>query len=211
MARRRGWGGDPPHSDDDAAQRIIAAAVGLIGATGSAISLGDVANSLGITRQTAYRYFPTADALMHAAAIASVDDFLDRLATHVHGIGNPAEAMTEGILYTLDAIGHTPSLGILMSGSYPHNHTGDMASAQAQAFGMRMIGRFDVDWKHYGFDEAGLRDLVEFALRIMMSFFAAPNDPVRPAPELRRFIRRWVGEAILAQSAWADDASSVRQ
>lgn len=211
MARRRGWGGDPPRSDDDAAQRIVAAAVGLIGATASAISLGDVANSLGITRQTVYRYFPTADALMHAAAIASVDDFLDRLATRVHGIDNPAEAMTEGILYTLDAVGQTPSLGILMSGSYPHNHTGDMASAQAHAFGMRMIGRFDVDWEHYGFDEAGLRDLVEFALRIMMSFFVAPNDPVRPAPELRRFIRRWVGEAILAQPAWADDASSLRQ
>lgn len=199
MARRRGWGGDPPRSDDDAAARIVAAAVELIGATGAAISLGDVAGSLAITRQTVYRYFPTADALMQAAAIASVDGFLDRLTEHVRGIDDPAEAMTEGVVYTLDAVRRTPSLGILMSGAYPHNHTGDMASAQAHEFGMRMIGRFDVDWAAHGFDEGGLRDLVEFTLRIMMSFFVAPNDPARSPDELRRFLRRWLGEAILAQ------------
>lgn len=199
MARRRGWGGDPPRNDDDAAQRIIATAVERIGDTGSAISLGDVAASLGITRQTVYRYFPTADALMQAAAIASVDSFLDRLAEQVAGIGDPADAMTAGVLYTLDAVGRTPSLGILLSGSYPHNHTPDMASAQAQSFGMRMIGRFDVDWAAYGFDQAGLRDLVEFTLRVMISFFVAPNDPGRRPDELRRFVRRWLGEAILAQ------------
>ena len=199
MARRRGWGGDPPASDDDAEARIVSAAVQLIGATGAAISLGDVAASLGITRQTVYRYFPTADALMRAAAIGSVDGFLDRLAAHVAGIDDPAEAMTEAVVYTLDAVGRTPSLGILLSGAYPHNHTGDMASDQAHAFGMRMIDRFDVDWPRHGFDRAALRDLVEFTLRIMMSFFAAPNDPDRPAAELRRFLRRWLGEAILAQ------------
>lgn len=204
MARRRGWGGDPPHGDDDAARRIVAAAVDLIGATGSAISLGDVAATLGITRQTVYRYFPTADALMQAAAIASVDGFLDRLAAQVAGIGDPAEALTEGVVYTLDAVRHTPSLGIVLSGSYPHDHTGDMASAQAHAFGMRMIERFDVDWEAYGFDDAGLRGLVEFTLRIMLSFFVAPNDPARSPVELRAFLRRWLGEAILAQRGFCE-------
>lgn len=82
MARRRGWDGQPPSSDEEAAERIVAAAVKLIGETGSAVSLADVAAELGVIRQTVYRYFPTADALMHAASLASVDGFLDRL-THV--------------------------------------------------------------------------------------------------------------------------------
>ncbi|HET9874973.1 MAG TPA: TetR/AcrR family transcriptional regulator [Mycobacterium sp.] len=209
MARRRGWAGDPPRSDDDAAQRIVSAAVDLITDTGAAVSLGGVANSLGITRQTVYRYFPTADALMQAAAIASVDGFLDRLAAQVRGIHDPADAMVEGVVYTLDAVSRTPSLGILLSGSYPHNHTADMASVQAHTFGMRMIGRFDVDWEHYGFDDAGLRDLVEFTLRIMMSFFVAPNDPARSPTELRRFLRRWLGEAILAHTFPAQSSSRI--
>ena len=70
MARkRRGWGGDPPDTDDEATRRIITAAVDLIARTGSTITIADVAESLGVIRQTVYRYFPTADELMRAAAI----------------------------------------------------------------------------------------------------------------------------------------------
>jgi hypothetical protein len=64
---------------------------------------------------------------------------------------------------------------------------------------MRMITRFDVDWAHYGYDEAALRELVEFTLRMMLSFFVAPNEPARSRKDLRRFIKRWLGGATLAQ------------
>ncbi len=80
MARRRGWGGRPPVDDEEATQRIVAAAVELIAQSGAEISIADVAQSLGVIRQTVYRYFASADALMRAAAIASVEGFLDRLA-----------------------------------------------------------------------------------------------------------------------------------
>lgn len=197
MARRRGWGGNPPHSDEEAGQRIIAAAVDLVAETGSAVSLADVANSLGVIRQTVYRYFPTADALMRAVAIASVDGFLDRLTAHVHGIHDPADALTEGTLYTLDAVVRSPHLGAVLSSSSTHSR--EMTSEEARAFGMRMIERFDVDWKRHGYDEASLRELVEFTLRIMLSFIVAPNDPDRSPDDLRRFLRRWLGEAVAAQ------------
>ena len=62
-----------------------------------------------------------------------------------------------------------------------------------------MITRFDVDWEKYGYDESALRELVEFTLRTMLSFFVAPNEPGRSREELRRFLRRWLGGAILAQ------------
>lgn len=205
MARkRRGWGGDPPTTDEEAAQRIVAAAVELISETGSAITIADVAESLGVIRQTVYRYFPTADELMRAAGIASVDGFLDQLAEHVRGIHDPAEAMTEGVLYTLDAVVRIPHLAILMAAPNPAARPGEVASHRAQDFGMRMITRFDVDWLRYGYDEAALRDLVEFTLRTMLSFFVAPNDPKRSPTELRRFLRRWLGSAILAQEDAAD-------
>jgi AcrR family transcriptional regulator len=199
--KRRGWGGQPPAGDDEAAQRIIAAAVDLLARTGKAISIADVAESLGVIRQTVYRYFPTADELMRAAAIASVDEFLDQLTAAVHGVHDPADAMTEGVLYTLDAVARTPHLGILISAPYSTEHSGDVASDEARDIGMRMITRFDVDWGGYGYDDAALRDLVEFTLRIMLSYFVAPNADRRSPEELRAFIRRWLGAAILAQGA----------
>ncbi|OBH20193.1 TetR/AcrR family transcriptional regulator [Mycolicibacter terrae] len=197
MARRRGWGGNPPRNDEEASQRIIAAAVDLVAETGSAVSLADVANALGVIRQTVYRYFPTADALMRAVAIASVDGFLDRLTEHVQGIHEPADALTEGTLYTLDAVARSPHLGAVLSSSSPHSR--ELTSEEARAFGMRMIERFDVDWVSHGYDEPSLRELVEFVLRIMLSFVVAPNGPERSPDELRRFLRRWLGEAVAAQ------------
>lgn len=199
MARRRGWGGEPPRSDDEAAARIIGATVELIAQTGKGISIADVAASLGVIRQTVYRYFPTAESLMHAAAMASVDGFLDRLAGAVGGITDPAEAMTEGVMFTLEEVARIPHLAILLSESYETARPGSMASDEAQDFGMRMINRFDVDWTRHGYDEAALQELVEFTLRTMLSFFVAPNPPGRSREDLRRFIKRWLGGAISAQ------------
>jgi AcrR family transcriptional regulator len=199
VARRRGWNGHPPATDEEASQRIVATAVKLIAESGSDVSIAQVAESLGVIRQTVYRYFPTAEALMQAAAFASVDNFLDRLTEAVHGICDPAEAMTEGVLYTLEEVTRTPHLGILLSEPYHHAHTSSLTSDEAQTFGMRMITRFDIDWNEYGYDQAALRELVEFTLRTMLSFFVAPNQPSRSREDLRRFVKRWLGGAILAQ------------
>lgn len=201
VARRRGWGGSPPADDAEAARRIIAAAVELIGRTGAEISIADVAESLGVIRQTVYRYFPSADALMTAAAIASVDGFLDGLTAHVTGLRDPATAMIEAVVYTLAEVRRTPHLGIMLSSSYSATHTNSLTSEEAHAFGMTMIRRFDVDWAAHGYDEPALRGLVEYALRTMQSFFLSPGDPPRDDAELRAYLRRWMGTAISAQSA----------
>lgn len=200
MAGRRGWGGHPPGSDEEASRRIVAAAVDLIGRTGTEISIADVAESLGVIRQTVYRYFPSADALMQAAAYASVDGFLDRLAEHVSGITDPANAMTEGVLFTLTQVRRIPHLGIMLSSTYANTHTEDLTSEQAHSFGMAMLDRFDVDWHDHGFDDRSLHELVEYALRTMQSFFISPGNPPRSEADLRRYLQRWMGAAIRAQN-----------
>ncbi|MFD1812859.1 TetR/AcrR family transcriptional regulator [Rhodococcus gannanensis] len=199
MARRRGWGGSPPDNDEDASKRIVEAAVELIGMTGSAIGIADVAESLGVIRQTVYRYFPSADALMRAAAIASVDGFLDRLTVVVAGRTDPVDATVESVMFTLTEVRRTPHLGILLTGSYSDFQPDGVLSAEARVFGATMIRRFDVDWERYGYDDEALDDLVEYMLRTMQSFFVSPGDPPRQGDDLRRYLRRWMGSAIAAQ------------
>ena len=194
MAGRRGWGGSPPGSDEEASRRIVTAAVELISRKDTAISIADVAESLGVIRQTVYRYFPSADALLRAAAIAAVDGFLDRLAAHLVGIEDPAEAVVEAVIYTLDEAPRIPQLGIMLSGS--HSHTEGITSDEALTFGMTMIRRFDVDWERHGYDEPALRELVEYQLRTMQSFFISPGNPPRSQDELRAYLRRWVGSTV---------------
>ena len=190
---RRGWGGSPPAGDEEAAARIVAAAVELIGERGTT-SIAEVADALGVIRQTVYRYFPTVDALLQAAAVQSVGAFLDRLADHLRGVQDPAEAVVEGIVFTLDEVPRAPHLRLMLAGE--HAHTEAIASGQAMAFGMTMIRRFDVDWPAHGYDEPRLRELVEFQLRIMQSFFISPGDPARTPGELRSYLRRWVAPAV---------------
>ncbi|MCX4095865.1 TetR/AcrR family transcriptional regulator [Nocardia sp. alder85J] len=202
MARRRGWGGSPPDSDEEASRRIVAAAVELIARTGAEVNIAEVAESLGVIRQTVYRYFPSSDALMQAAALASVDGFLDRLTERVGGMTDPVEAMTRAVVYTLNEVTRIPHLGILISAGYSRRQPESLTSDAARAFGMTMIRRFDVDWEHYGYDDASLAELVEFLLRIMQSFFLAPGDPPRGEAELERYLRRWMGTAILAQAGY---------
>jgi AcrR family transcriptional regulator len=201
VARRRGWGGSPPSSDEEASRRIVATAVELIGRTGSPVNIAEVAESLGVIRQTVYRYFPSSDSLMRAAALASVDGFLDRLTARVGGIADPVDALTEGVVYTLTEVRRIPHLGILLSNSYSDVQPESLTSDEARAFGMTMIRRFDVDWERYGYDDDSLAELVEYLLRTMQSFFLSPGNPPRTDDELRRYLRRWMGTAVLAQPA----------
>lgn len=91
--RRHGWSGDIPR-DDEAAGRILDAARRAID-DGQPVTISTVAQSLGITRQTVYRYFPTQEALLAATALSSIDAFLDRLARQLGAISDPTQAVVE--------------------------------------------------------------------------------------------------------------------
>jgi AcrR family transcriptional regulator len=208
MAGRRGWDGQPPDSDEDAEARIVSTAVKLMADKGSGISIAEVASALGVIRQTVYRYFPNAESLMAAAAVTTVGAFFDRLVVAVADITDPADAMTEGVMFTLEEITRTPHLGIVLSEANRGSHAPAMASEQAMELGMQVITRFDVDWARHGFDEPVLRELIEHTLRTILSFFIAPNPAGRSRAELRGYLRRWFGGAVLAQVATTDSSGA---
>ncbi|MGW5106040.1 TetR/AcrR family transcriptional regulator [Nocardia sp. NPDC004123] len=199
MVRRRGWGGSPPNDDTEASRRIVAAAIDLIGRTGLDVSVADVADSLGIIRQTVYRYFPSADALRQAAAVALIDVFLDRLAQQAKGIADPVDAMIEAVVYALAEALRTPQLGILLSTPWSSVRAEFLSLREVRTYGMTMIKRFDVDWEHFGYDDESLCELVEFVLRTVHSLYISPGSRPRSDDELRRYLRRWLGPAIIAQ------------
>lgn len=87
--RSRGWAGSTPSSDEDAIARILTAVDEEVAEHGAAIRLADVARRLGVTRQTVYRYFPNADALLIASAMRAVNGFIDQLLDHVAGVRTP--------------------------------------------------------------------------------------------------------------------------
>ena len=194
--RTHGWSGSTPATDDEAVARILDAAGKAIDERGADVSIADVARTLGVTRQTVYRYFPSTDALLVAAAVHAADDFLDRLADHLHGITDPVAAVSEAIATALEWLPKDRHIGLLVAPGRADEHTASVTSDVALQFANAMLRRFDVDWSGLGFSDTELGELAEHLLRIIQSFVIDPGRPPRTGADLRGYLRRWVGGAI---------------
>jgi AcrR family transcriptional regulator len=198
--RTHGWSGSTPATDDEAVARILAAAGQAIDERGADFSIADVARTLGVTRQTVYRYYPSTDALLVAAAVHAAGDFLERLAQHLRGVTEPVEAVTEAIATALEWLPKDKHIGLLVVPGRANAHTESVTSDVALQFANSMLRRFDVDWAGIGFTDGDLDELAEHLLRIIQSFVIDPGRPPRTGEDLRDYLRRWVGAAVTATS-----------
>ncbi len=194
--RTHGWAGSAPATDEEAIDRILDAASKVIDARGADFSISDVARTLGVTRQTVYRYFPSTDALLVAAAVHAAADFQDRLEAHLEGITDPVEAVAEGIATALEWLPKDKHLGLLIAPGRPNPHIESVTGDVALDFGHSMVRRFDVDWAALGFTDTDLDEFAEHLLRIIQSFVTDPGRPPRVGEKLREYLRRWVGGAL---------------
>ncbi|OBK45623.1 TetR/AcrR family transcriptional regulator [Mycobacterium kubicae] len=197
--RRHGWSGAIPADDDEARARIICTARQVIDERAT-VSVSEVAQTLGVTRQTVYRYFPSQEALLGATALSSVDGFLDRLAAHLGPITDPTEAVVEGIAYTFEQIGHDRYLRLVFQPGKASAFTAGVTSDLAMSFGQSMLQRFEIDWAAAGFSGDTFDELVEIMLRILQSFIVDPGRPARTGTKLRSFLDEWVAPSVRAHA-----------
>ncbi len=208
--RTHGWSGSAPASDDEAIARILAAAGKAIDVRGADFSIADVARTLGVTRQTVYRYFPSTDALLVAAAENAATGFLDRLAAHLDGITDPVEAVAEAIATALEWLPKDKYIGLLLVPGRANAYTETVTSDVALQFANSMLRRFDVDWAGLGFTDDDLAELAEHLLRVIQSFVIDPGRPPRRGEALRGYLRRWVGSAVKQPSAATTSSARTR-
>lgn len=193
--RTHGWSGAKPASDDEAVARILAAAGKAIEEHGADFSLSDVARTVGVTRQTVYRYFPSTEALLVAAAVQAVDEFLDRLTAHLAGVRDPVDAVTEAVATALEWLPQEKYMGLLVVPGRTR-HVESVTSDVALRFARTMVDRLDVDWTAAGLGDDDLDELAEHLLRIIQSFVVDPGRPPRSGTRLRAYLRRWVGNTV---------------
>ena len=199
--RTHGWSSSAPSTDEEAVARILDAAGKAIDARGAEFSIADVARTLGVTRQTVYRYFPSTDALLVASAQRAASGFLDRLADHLQGVTDPQEAVAEGIATALEWLPRDKHMGLLLTPGRASAFSQTVTSDVALEFANSMLRRFDVDWRALGFADNDLDELAEHLLRIIQSFIIDPGRPPRRGAELRNYLRRWVGASLATTSA----------
>jgi len=197
--RRHGWSGDIPADNEEAVARIVDAARTAIDERGT-VSVSEVAQTLGVTRQTVYRYFSTHEALLGATALSSVEGFLDRLAAHLGSITDPTEAVVEGIAYTCEQIAHDKYLSLVLQPGKASALTAGVTSDMAISFGRSILQRFEVDWATAGFADGKLDELVEVMLRMLQSLIVDPGRPARTGKRLRSFLEDWIAPSVRAHA-----------
>jgi AcrR family transcriptional regulator len=196
MARTHGWDGEPPASDDEAVERILAATRRCIDRDGARTTVSGVALELGVTRQTVYRYFDSTDALLHATALQAVGPFLKKLTRHVRSYTDPGEAIVEALAFTVEQLPNEPYLGVLLRAGQRSAFASGISSDIPRSFGRILIGHHVEKWQLEGVDPERIDELVEWTLRVLQSMILDPREPPRSAKQLRAYLRRWLVPAI---------------
>ncbi|AXT84313.1 TetR family transcriptional regulator [Aeromicrobium sp. A1-2] len=192
-----GWQGNPPHTEDDARQRIIAATRSCVEKYGAArTTVSDVAGELGVTRQTVYRYYPSHAVLLEAVAEAGLVDFVERMTAHLKTFDSPVDVAIESIVFAVEAIPHEPSIGLLLQVGETEVFSRDATTTMSFTIGADILRSIPVSWADIGVQDDELEGLAEMLMRLFVSFLQFPGEPAYTADDIRSFARRWLGPAL---------------
>ncbi len=202
--RSHGWSGKPPADAAEARERILAATRTRLTAAGTT-SISEIADDLGVTRQTVYRHFPTTDDLLDAASLDAANDLQEQLIAHVvghlDGSGDAADAAIEAVAYVYEHLREDPALNRLLAPGRISSTTSALTAPSSIAIGGKLLGGLGVDWSDAGLAEDDQLELVEHLLRTLQSLVLDPGDPPRTGEELRAYLRRWLAPALRSGSA----------
>jgi AcrR family transcriptional regulator len=195
---RKGWAGSPPADDDEARKRIIDATLHSIERRGHAqTTVSDIADLLGVTRRTVYRYFATTEELFAAVADVALRGFVAQIQTITADM-DVTEQLIEVVAHIIERLPDEPLLALLLANDRSNQFSRRMLAPDEIARCRAILQHTHIDWAALGYDEHTLDELVEFLLRIIQSMVIAPAEPPRSSAELRAYLRRWIGPALNA-------------
>jgi AcrR family transcriptional regulator len=197
---RKGWAGAPPADDDEARKRIIDATLRLVDQRGAAqTTVSDVADALGITRRTVYRYFAGTDELFTAVADIALQGFVADVQKIIADM-DVASQLVEVVAYIIERLPREPQLVLLLANDRSNSFSRTMLGPTAIARCHAMLRATHVRWADLGYDGATIDELIEFLLRVVQSMVIAPPEPLRSGVELRAYLQRWIGPALCGPS-----------
>jgi AcrR family transcriptional regulator len=202
--RTHGWGGEPPADDAEAQRRILDAAQRCIDEDGASIGIAEVARSLGVTRPTVYRYYPSTEDLLIAVVVDSTSGFMDRVYERFPaGDGSPAQVVTEAVARVLAQLPRERYLWVMLTSGRASLFSRGVTSPMSLNFGREIVHRLPVAWTEYGIGPADLDELTEHVVRTIQSFMLDPGTPARTGAELRRYLEHWLAPGVRELTARA--------
>lgn len=182
-------------------ERVLDAAEACLERFGLAkTTIEDVAQEAGLSRATVYRQFGNRDALLLAVAAREADRVAGEAEVFLRRFDDVGSWLVEGILFCLREI---PKRPLLMQFLSPQElGTASqlvLTSDRMLAIGSEILRPMFEPARREGLLHADveLDALIEWVLRIVMSYLAVPGPPARSEEDLRRLLRTMLLPAVV--------------
>jgi AcrR family transcriptional regulator len=193
---RKGWAGMPPANDDEARKRIIDTTLRIVDRSGAAqTTVTNVADALGITRRTVYRYFAGTEELFTAVADVALQGFVAQV-EKISADMDVAEQLVEVVAYIIERLPREPQLALLLANDRSNSLSRNMLEPNTITRCRTILQHTHIKWADLGYDDHTIDELVEFLLRTIQSMVIAPPEPARSSADLRAYLHRWIGPAL---------------
>jgi AcrR family transcriptional regulator len=153
----------------------------------------DIARAVGFSRATLYRRFGSHEAIFLAVLTRESEAMAAEAREHLAAFDDPAEQVIEGMVFSIGQIRSRPVHAAVFGSD-------SAAWAAGQAFqveALRLIGDAGVRpllapaLSEGTLSEDDVTDLVDWILRILISFAAVPGDGGRGPDQIRRQLTSW--------------------
>jgi AcrR family transcriptional regulator len=153
----------------------------------------DIARSVGISRATLYRRYGSHEAIVLAVLARESEDMAAAAEVHLAGVDDPAERVLEGMMFAIKEIRRRPVHAAIFGGD-----SAAWAANQAiREAALRRIGEDGLrpllasSLADGSFSERAMSDLVDWVLRVLISYAALPGDGGRRPVDIRRQLADW--------------------
>ncbi|HEX3567975.1 MAG TPA: TetR/AcrR family transcriptional regulator [Acidimicrobiales bacterium] len=169
----------------------------------------DIAQAVGISRATLYRRFGSHEAIFLAVLARESAAMAADAEVHLAPVQDPAERILEGMMFAIEEIGQRPVHAAVFGGD-----SAAWAATQAiRVEALRHIGEAGVrpllapSLADGSVSEQDMSDLIDWILRILISYAAVPGDGGRQPAEIRRQLAAWFLPAFADRIGGASRAS----
>jgi AcrR family transcriptional regulator len=215
MHRQPGSDGERRAAPDAAPDRALDSAVdsaALDAAAACYLRLGvgrttaaDIARSAGISRATLYRRHGSHEAIFLAVLTRESEAMAEAANEHLADVDDPAERILEGMMFAMREIRSRPVHAAVFGGDSAAWAAGQAIREEA----LRRIGEAGLRplvapaLADGTLSEDGMADLVDWILRILISYAAVPGDGGRRPDDVRRQLADWFLPAFERMTAVA--------
>jgi AcrR family transcriptional regulator len=153
----------------------------------------DIAQEVGISRATLYRRFGSHEAIFLDLLTRESEAMAADAEVHLARVADPLDRILEGMLFSIKEIGRRPVHAAVFGGD-----SSAWAATQAiQVEALRRIGEsgvrplLDSSLAGGSMTDRDMRDLVDWILRILISYAAVPGHGGRRPADMRRQLAAW--------------------